>query len=89
MPALLAQLETAISAIDHASQQSLQWVLIAVVVAFAVFAWCVIQYLVRREDARFKTDAENLIIRIRSEMENTAMLREVRDLLHLVKERLK
>lgn len=90
---LLAQIETIIKGVDHASQQSLQWVIMAIVVAFAAFAWFVISYLVKREDSRMmkeerraeQRDAQ-IAASVAAQIENTNMLREVREALDTFRE---
>ena len=88
----IAQIETAIKAVDHASNQSLQWLLIASLFIIGTFAWGVIRWLVRWASAqsakmeerarRDETAVEHRIIMIH---ENTEMLREVKELLAQVK----
>ena len=85
MNSFLAQFETAIKAVDHASEQSMQWFVIALIFSLAAFAWFVIRYLVKREDARAERDEKQSEARIAAILENTAVLREVRVIMCEVK----
>lgn len=73
---MLAQIESAIKAIDHASQQSLVWVLIAVVVAFGVFVLGAIRFLLRREDDRAKSDKEDRTQLVQALTRNTSVIEQ-------------
>ena len=82
---LFAQLETAIKAIDHVSEQSLLWVVIALMCCMGGFAWLVINYFVTRTDARLNQDKLSADAHLIAAIENTQMLREVRDVLNEVR----
>lgn len=74
---IIAQIETAVKLVDHAAQQSLAWLVIALMVALAGFEWLIISRLFRREDERAKRDDEATEARVQALSNNTEVLRSV------------
>lgn len=73
------------------STESLLWIIFSMGAAFATFGGMVIRWLVKWIESRIVADEKTSEARIAATVENTAVLREVKDLIHdmrqLMKER--
>ena len=95
MNEMLAQIETGMRAADYISQQSVGWIVIALLVSIATIVGGIIRYLLKREDTRDKHDAlraereERFAeVRMSAIIENNRLMREVSEIMHRVNQKM-